>query len=131
MLGRGANRAYAYFLYPPEAPLFSYRAERQDYYAFAVGKTKLVAGRVRVVFTSGSNRYWRELADDSGAYHRDLDRALPSGIRVLTVNSGGSFVFSARGQAENGTITLTDTRGSARAVQLNQRGHVTILPAAP
>lgn len=86
------------------------------------------ARRVRVVFTAGTERYWREQEDDRGVYHRDLDRPLPHGIRVLAVNSGGIFAFSARGQAENGTITLADQRGTARALRLNQRGRVTLLP---
>ncbi len=89
------------------------------------------ARRVRMVFTAGADRYWREQADDRGAYHRDLDRPLPRGIRVVAVNSGGSFVFSPRGQAENGTITLADRRGTARALRLNQRGRITILPVDP
>lgn len=89
------------------------------------------ACRVRMVFTPGADRYRREQADEHGTYHRDLDRSLPAGIRVVTVNSGGSFVFSARGQAENGTITLADQRGTTRALRLNQRGRVTLLPAGP
>ncbi len=88
------------------------------------------AHRVRIVFTVGSDRYGRELADDGGQYHRDLDRFLPRGIRVLTANAGAMVVFSARGDAQNATITLADTRGTSRAVVVNQRGRVTILAAS-
>ena len=88
------------------------------------------ARRVRIVFTVGTDRYGRELADDGGQYHRDLDRFLPRGIRVLTANSGAMVAFSARGDAQNATITLADTRGTSRALVVNQRGRITILPAS-
>jgi len=84
------------------------------------------AHRARVVFTVGSDRYARERADDGGQYHRDLDRFLPRGIRVLTANAGAMVVFSARGDAQNATITLADARGTSRAVVINQRGRITI-----
>jgi type II secretory pathway pseudopilin PulG len=85
------------------------------------------AGRVRVVFTMGSAHYRREHADDQGDYHLDVNRVLPRGIRVVDVNSGGDFIFSARGQAENGTITLGDRRGTHRMLRVNQRGRLTLL----
>lgn len=85
------------------------------------------AARVRLVFTLGSSRYRRERADDAGTYRRDLERELPRGIRVGDVNSGGDLVFTARGQGENGTVTLEDRRGVRRGVRLNQRGRVTVL----
>ena len=85
------------------------------------------ARRVRLVFAAGSTRYRREHADDRGDYHPDLDRVLPRGIRVVDVNSGGDLVFSARGQAENGTVTLGDRRGTQRGLRINQRGRITLL----
>lgn len=88
------------------------------------------AHRVRVVFTVGSDRYGRDLADDAGQYHRDVDRILPRGIRVLTANAGAMVVFSARGDAQNATITLADPRGTSRALVINQRGRITILAAS-
>jgi prepilin-type N-terminal cleavage/methylation domain-containing protein len=87
------------------------------------------ASRVRLVFVAGSDVYRRERVDDDGTYRQDLTRRLPSGIQVVTVNSGGDLVFSARGQGENGTVTLVDRRGTQRAVRLNQRGRITILAA--
>jgi len=86
------------------------------------------ASRVRLVFTTGTDVYRRERVDDGGTYRQDLTRRLPSGIHVVDVNSGGDLVFTARGQGENGTVTLGDRRGTHRAVRMNQRGRVTILP---
>jgi len=88
------------------------------------------AHRVRIVFTVGTDRYRRDLADDGGQYHRDLDRFLPRGIRILTANAGAVVVFSARGDAQNATITLADVHGTSRAVVINQRGRITILAAS-
>lgn len=85
------------------------------------------AARVRLVFTRGSDRYSRERSDDTGTYHRDLERWLPRGIRIADVNSGGDLVFTARGQGENGTVTLEDRRGMRRGLRLNQRGRITVL----
>jgi hypothetical protein len=81
-----------------------------------------------LVFTPGTDVYRRERVDDGGTYRHDLTRRLPQGIHVVDVNSGGDLVFTARGQGENGTVTLGDRHGAHRAVRLNQRGRVTILP---
>lgn len=85
------------------------------------------ASRVRLVFATGSDRYGRDRSDDAGVYHRDVERRLPRGIRVAEVNSGGDLVFTARGQGENGTVTLADRRGTRRGLRLNQRGRITVL----
>jgi hypothetical protein len=53
-------------------------------------------------------------------------RELPRGIRIADVNSGGDLVFSARGNAENGTVVLVDGRGLHATLRLNQRGRVTV-----
>jgi prepilin-type N-terminal cleavage/methylation domain-containing protein len=89
------------------------------------------ASRVRVVFPVGADVYQRERMDDAGNYQPDLTRRLPSGIQIVAANSGGDLVFSARGQGENGTVTLGDRQGVHRGVRLNQRGRVTILPVGP
>ena len=88
------------------------------------------AHRVRLVFTVGTDRYGRELADDAGQYHRDLDRFLPRGIRIQSANNGATVVFSARGDAQNATITLTDGGGTSRALVINQRARITIQAAS-
>ncbi len=85
------------------------------------------ASRVRLVFTPGTDVYRRERVDDGGIYRQDLTRRLPPGIHVVAVNSGGDLVFTARGNGENGTVTLGDGCGTNRAIRLNQRGRVTIL----
>lgn len=87
------------------------------------------AGTVRLVFARGSSGYRRDRADDHGAYHLDVARSLPRGVAVADVNSGWDLTFSARGNAENGTVVLMDTRGVRRSLRINQRGRVTILPA--
>ena len=87
------------------------------------------AGSVRLVLQLGGDRYRRERAGDDGIYRLDRERALPTGIVVADVNSGGVLSFSARGQAENSTIVLADRRGVRRAVRLNQRGTITVLTA--
>jgi len=107
-----------------DAALHQIAADLQSARTLAVASAR----RVRIVFTAGADRYSRELADDAGQYHPDRSRTLPRGIRVLAVNAGGTLAFSARGQAENATVTLADAHGTARALQLNQRGRVTILP---
>lgn len=87
------------------------------------------ASRVRVVFPVGGGTYRREHIDDSGIYRLDVTRRLPPGVQIVDANSGGDLVFSARGQGENGTVTLGDSFGTHRAIRLNQRGRVTILAA--
>ena len=84
------------------------------------------AARARLTFTRGAARYRVERADDAGAWHPTAERALPRGIRIADVNSGGDLVFSARGNAENGTVVLVDRRGLHASLRLNQRGRVTI-----
>ena len=87
------------------------------------------AASVRLVFRVGSGGYRRERAGDDGTYRLDADYLLPAGIVVAEVNSGGVLAFSARGQAENGSIVLVDGRGVRRTMRLNQRGRITVLPA--
>jgi prepilin-type N-terminal cleavage/methylation domain-containing protein len=87
------------------------------------------AASVRLVFRVGSGGYRRERAGDDGTYRFDADYFLPPGIAVADVNSGGVLAFSARGQAENGSIVLVDGRGVRRTLRLNQRGRITVLPA--
>ncbi len=84
------------------------------------------AARVRLVFFRGGATYRVESADDDGAYHLTARRALPRGIRVDDVNSGGDLVFSPRGNAENGTVVLADRRGVHASLRLNQRGRVSV-----
>jgi prepilin-type N-terminal cleavage/methylation domain-containing protein len=84
------------------------------------------AARVRLVFTPGAARYRLERADDAGTFALAAMRVLPRGIAIADANSGGDLVFSARGNAENGTIVLVDRRGLHASVRLNQRGRVTI-----
>ena len=89
------------------------------------------AAHVRLVFPVGGTAYRRERMDDAGVYQADLSRQLPPGIQIADANSGGDLVFSARGQGENGTVTLADRSGIRRGIRLNQRGRVTILPVGP
>jgi len=84
------------------------------------------AAKARLVFVRGGGSYTLERADDAGAYHPSARRWLPRGVHVDDVNSGGDLAFTARGNAENGTVVLADTRGVRASVKLNQRGRVTI-----
>ena len=84
------------------------------------------ATRMRLVFTRGAASYRVERADDAGAFRTTAVRWLPRGVRVADANSGGDLVFSARGNAENGTVVLVDRRGLRASLRLNQRGRVTI-----
>lgn len=87
------------------------------------------ASRVRLVFQSGTGTYRRDRADDDGTYRMEATRVLPRGITVADANSSGDLTFSPRGQAENGTVVLTDGRGVRRALRVNQRARITILAA--
>ncbi len=84
------------------------------------------AARARLTFVRGAASYHVERADDDGSFHVTAERVLPRGIRVADVNSGGDLVFSARGNAENGTVLLVDRRGLHATLRLNQRGRVTV-----
>lgn len=84
------------------------------------------AARTRLVFTRGAPSYRVERADDAGAFRLVALRALPRGVRVADANSGGDLVFTARGNAENGTVVLVDRRGLHASLRMNQRGRVTI-----
>jgi len=85
------------------------------------------ASRVRLVFVPATSTYRRERKDDTGIYRLDVTHELPRGIKVIETNSAGNLTYSARGQAENGTVVLGDRRGVRRALRLNQRGRITIL----
>ena len=87
------------------------------------------ATRVRLVFAVGTGRYRREHLDDDGHYVLDLAVDLPRGITIGDANSGGDLACSARGDGENGTVTLVDRRGTERLLRLTQRGRITILAA--
>ncbi len=84
------------------------------------------AARARLTFVRGAASYRVERADEMGAFHPTAERVLPRGVRIADANSGGDLVFSARGNAENGTVVLVDRRGLHASVRLNQRGRVTI-----
>jgi hypothetical protein len=83
------------------------------------------AARARLTFARGAARYRVERADDAGAAP-DAERACRAASAIADVNSGGDLVFSARGNAENGTVVLVDRRGLHASLRLNQRGRVTI-----
>lgn len=85
------------------------------------------ATRVRLVFVTGTRVYRRERLDDDGRYVLDLAMELPRGIVIADANSGGDLGYSARGDGENGTVTLADRSGTQRQLRLNQRGRLTIL----
>ena len=82
--------------------------------------------RTRLAFVRGRTSYRIERADDADAFHLTLARPLPEGVAVADVNSGGDLVFSARGNAENGTVVLADRRGVHASLRLNQRGRVSV-----
>lgn len=84
------------------------------------------AARTRLVFTRGAASYRVERADDAGAFGLVALRALPRGVRIADANSGGDLVFTARGNAENGTVVLIDRRGLHASLRMNQRGRITI-----
>jgi type II secretory pathway pseudopilin PulG len=105
-----------------EASLQQLAADLREARALAVASSR----RVRLLLASGAARYVRECADDDGRYQADRTRTLPRGITVAAVNSGGDLVFSARGDAENATVILTDRRGVRRTLVLNQRGRITL-----
>ena len=84
------------------------------------------ATRTRLAFVRGAAGYRVERADDDGTFRTSARRDLPPGVRIGDVNSGGDLVFSARGNAENGTVVLADDRGAEVRVVLNQRGRVTV-----
>ena len=105
-----------------EAALRGLAADLQDTRVLAVA----AAARARLVFVRGTARYRLERADDDGTFTLTAERRLPPGVVVADVNSGGDLVFSARGNAENGTVVLADRRGRRATLRLNQRGRVTV-----
>lgn len=105
-----------------EAALHQVAADLHDARGLAVAS----AARARLTFTRGGTSYRLERADDDGGYWLAARRVLPPGVRVDDVNSGGDLVFSARGQAENGTVVLADARGVRASLRINQRGRVTV-----
>jgi prepilin-type N-terminal cleavage/methylation domain-containing protein len=105
-----------------EAALRGLAADLQDTRVLAVA----AAARARLVFVRGAALYRLVRADDDGTFTLTTERRLPPGVVVADVNSGGDLVFSARGNAENGTVVLADRRGRRATLRLNQRGRVTV-----
>jgi prepilin-type N-terminal cleavage/methylation domain-containing protein len=105
-----------------EAGLHQVAADLHDTRVLAVA----AAARARVVFVRGAASYRLERADDDGTFQLTAARLLPRGVRIAEINSGGDLVFSARGNAENGTVVLVDRRGLHATLRLNQRGRVTV-----
>jgi len=105
-----------------EAGIHQLAADLHDARVVAVAS----ASRTRLAFVRGQTSYRIERADDDGTFHLAMRRPLPRGLRVDDANSGGDLVFSARGNAENGTVVLVDERGVRASLRLNQRGRVTI-----
>jgi hypothetical protein len=105
-----------------EAALRGLAADLQDTRVLALAAST----RARLVFVRGAARYRLERADDDGTFALTAERRLPPGVVVADVNSGGDLVFSARGNAENGTVVLADRRGRRATLRLNQRGRVTV-----
>jgi prepilin-type N-terminal cleavage/methylation domain-containing protein len=105
-----------------EAGIHQLAADLHDARVVAVA----AQARTRLAFVRGQTSYRIERADDEGAFDLTLQRPLPEGLRIADVNSGGDLVFSARGNAENGTVVLVDARGLRASLRVNQRGRVTI-----
>ncbi len=81
----------------------------------------------RVTFAVGSSRFVLERREEDGSW-RSIggERRLPPGISIQSANSGAEFLFSARGECENGTIVLANSFGAVRRVIINQRGRVRV-----
>ena len=105
-----------------EAGIHQLAADLHDARVLAIAS----AARYRLTFVRGATGYRLEHADDDGTFRLTARRFLPGGLRIADVNSGGDLVFSARGNAENGTVVLVDRRGLHASLRLNQRGRVTI-----
>ena len=125
----GTVAAGATLAWPPidaalrlEAGVHQLAADLHDTRVLAIAS----AARARVVFTRGGVSYRLERADDDGTFRLATRRMLPRGVHVVDANSGGDLVFSARGNAENGTVVLGDRRGRRASLRLNQRGRVSI-----
>jgi prepilin-type N-terminal cleavage/methylation domain-containing protein len=123
VLGAGA------LAWPPIASALRLEAASHQLAAdLASSRVLAVAGatRMRLTFVRGAAAYRVERADDDGTFRPSAWRDLPAGVRIADVNSGGDLVFTARGNAENGTVVLGNARGAEVRVVLNQRGRVTI-----
>jgi Tfp pilus assembly protein FimT len=105
-----------------EAGLHQLAADLHDARVVAVA----AQARTRLAFVRGETSYRIEREDDAGVFQLTLRRPLPEGVAVADANSGGDLVFSARGNAENGTVVLVDARGLHASLRLNQRGRVTL-----
>jgi prepilin-type N-terminal cleavage/methylation domain-containing protein len=105
-----------------EAGIHQLAADLHDARLLAIASS----ARSRLTFVRGATGYRFERADDDGTFRLVTPRRLPGGLRIADINSGGDLVFSARGNAENGTVVLVDRRGVHASLRLNQRGRVTI-----
>lgn len=95
--------------------------------------------RFRVIFRAATNDYIVE-RNESGPWYRyflhghtteevaDATISLPSGVRIVSVNSGGDVMFLPRGSVDGGiTIILGTTTGEeTRQVIVNLAGRVRI-----
>lgn len=81
----------------------------------------------RVTFTVGASHFVLERKEEDGSWRAiGGERRLPAGISIQSANSGAEFLFSARGECENGTIVLANSFGAVRRVIINQRGRVRV-----
>jgi Tfp pilus assembly protein FimT len=106
---------------------------------FARAKSVSQNRRFRVTFRAATNDYIVE-RNENGPWYRyflhghsteevaDATIPLPSGVRIVAVNSGGDVTFLPRGSVDGGiTITLgTPTGEETRQVIVNLAGRVRI-----
>ena len=98
-------------------------ATRDIISAMRVAQIKSVSNNswCRVTFEPGKRRYFLETSQDLGANwtKEGEDLTLPNGVSISqTTFAGGIATFYPNSSATNGSITLINTKGSQKNIQL-------------
>jgi prepilin-type N-terminal cleavage/methylation domain-containing protein len=97
-------------------------ATRDVVSAMRVAQMKAVSTNIwyRVSFDTGNNKYCLENSQDVGATwtKEGGDQDLPSGVQLNTTFVGNIVTFYPNSTATNGSITIVNTKGSQKTIQL-------------
>jgi prepilin-type N-terminal cleavage/methylation domain-containing protein len=104
-------------------PVYRLKSATRDVVsAMRVAQIKAVSNNIwyRVSFDTGNNKYCLETSVDAGTTwtKEGEDQTLPEGVQFNTTFAGNVVTFYPNSTATNGSITIVNTKGSQKTIQL-------------